>query len=55
MFIGFDLTLILGITLLSPAQNKEGFLRDELLTPVKYSFFLFIFFIVSVIVFLSFL
>ena len=41
MFLGIDLTLILGIMLLSSGQNERGFVRDELLTLIKYSFFLF--------------
>ena len=41
MFLGMDLTLILGIMLLSSVQNERGFVRDELLTSVKYSLFLF--------------
>ena len=53
MFLGIDLTLILGIMLLSSSQNERGFVRDELLTLVKYSFFLF--FIISVTEFLNFL
>ena len=53
MFLGMDLTLILGIMLLNSVQNERGFVRDELLTSVKYS--LFLFFIISVIAFLNFL
>ena len=54
MSLGMDLTLILGIMLLSSVQNERGFVRDELLTSVKYSLFLF-FFIISVTAFLNFL
>ena len=53
IFLGIDLILILGIILPSSAQNERGFVRDELLTSVKYSFFLS--FIISVTVFLNFL
>ena len=53
IFPGIDLILILGIILTSSAQNERGFVRDELLTSVKYS--LFLSFIISVTVFLNFL
>ena len=36
IFLGIDLILILGIILPSSAQNERGFVRDELLTSVKY-------------------
>ena len=53
MPLGIDFILILGMTLLSLDQNERGLVRNEWLTSLKYS--LFLFFIMPVIEFLSFL